>query len=142
VEFHNRTNVAPEILLETAGSSPQCDIWSLGIVISQLFTGITTYIYDEKPEKMKDPEYKTLVYEKLKLKLPLTILDSFESTPEILPLKAIAIGMLRFDPHERPDIFKVADVFNLYFKRIRKEKMNIKYEKSQKEDYYRIFNIE
>jgi serine/threonine protein kinase len=122
-----------------AGSSPECDIWSLGVLIIQLFTGITNYLYEEPSPKMADSEIKEKFFENLSKKKPPTILDLIENTPEILPLKAISVGMIRFDPNERPDIFRVADVLNQYFQRNNREQLMIKYDKMQREEFLKYY---
>ena len=139
VQFTSKVNIAPEILLNSEGSSPSSDIWSLGILITQLFTGITSYIYSERPDNMKDHEYNTSLLKELNNKTTPKIIDFFENSNQILPIKALVIGMLRFDNDERPDIFKVAENFNQYFTRMKMEKFLIKYEKSQREEYYKFF---
>lgn len=139
IEFTNRTNIAPEILLDQAGSSPECDIWSLGVLIVQLLTGVTSYLYEEPLPTMKDSEIKKKLLDNLKNKRTPTILENIDNSIENLPLKAIAIGLLRFEPSERPDIFKVADVLNQHFLRMEKSILTIKYDKQQKEEFNRLY---
>ena len=141
MEFNSKLNIAPEILLNADGSSPYCDIWSLGIIIIQLFTGITNYLYEEHIDG-KDDEAKSKFLAKLAKKVTPSIVDQMDNSSQILPLKAIVIGMLRFDCNERPNIFKVADNLNQYFTRQKIEKYHIKYEKSQKEDFDKFFKID
>lgn len=140
MEFTSRVNVAPEILINpSAGLSPSCDIWSLGIIIIQLFTGITSHIYEEMSHEMKDSEYKNVVIKNMQKKITPCILEKMDNSSLLIPLKAIVVGMLRFDCDERPDIFKVADVLNIYFRSQKMEKFIIKYEKNQKESFQNLF---
>ncbi len=111
-------------------------------MILQLFTGITTYLYFDKDKNITDLDKPEILTENFKNKKPPQIIELIENTPEVIPMKAIITGLLRFEPNERPNIFKVADVVNQYLITQKKEQYKIVYEKSQREDYMRIFNLE
>ena len=105
-------NVAPELLFQ-GDVYWHCDIWSLGILITQLFTGVTSYLFEEKKEKETVEEFRDSIIENFKNKKIPDIIDKIED----VFIKAIVVGMVRYNPEERPNIFKFADTFNMYLKR-------------------------
>jgi len=137
IAYRSIINVSPEIVLNGQDLYWHCDIWSLGILITQLFTGITSYLYEDKGEKETVEGFRDKImkfYETRKMPL---IVDLIEN----IYIKAFVRGLLRFEPDDRPNIFRVADIFNKLLSKIKKEEFCIKYEKSEKEEFMNRFPL-
>ena len=104
------------------------DIWSLAVIISFIFSAkskfqnITNFYEIEKIENdMNETNSKKL--------RKLDIYELFYNTKKIYPesiftnidinnyyIRAIIVGMLRYDVKERPSIYEAVDIFNEYLK--------------------------
>jgi serine/threonine protein kinase len=97
-------HTAPEIMLKNIDDiSWHSDIWSLGIILSKVFSD-TIY------EITKDE-----IVESYRLnKIP----DIFVKNIKNVYIKAIIVGLLRINPNERPNIFQIIDVYNQLVERL------------------------
>lgn len=97
-KYEDRTiYTPPEIILnQSKNISWHSDIWSLGVIISRLFSYELTV------------DNKTLKHYYLSEKIPRSLYKYIDN----IFIQSIALGILKIDPYERPNIFEIIDNYN------------------------------
>jgi serine/threonine protein kinase len=92
----------PEVILnDSVNLDWHCDIWSIGVIISLMFS-----------DKIFEISSESLISFYETNRMPSAFYDSIQN----VYIKSIVIGILRINRDERPNIFEVIDVFNDYVK--------------------------